>query len=246
MRIVWKLMAVTMGIGVAATLALAQPPQDAPDGGPKPAAKAGAGNTAAVDALVKRMMAFDKNHDGKLTKDEVTDRRLLRMFDRADANKDGVVTKDELTAWATQLVSEEGGNGRRRRFGGPGGPGGPGGFGPPQPGQIMPRFLQEELKLTDDQKKQLAELQKEVDDKLSKLLTDEQKQQLKDMRPRFARGPGGRRPGAGGPGGPGGRGGDGAGGAGGRGGEGGRGGDGGRGGAPGQDGQPGGPGGPPR
>jgi hypothetical protein len=191
--------------------------------------------------LVNRMLAFDKNQDGKLTRDEVTDHRLLRMFDRADANKDGVLTKDELTAWATRLVAEEGG-GQRRRFGFPGGPGGPGGFGPPQPpGQIMPRFVQDELKLTDDQKKQLADLQKEVDDKLAKLLTDEQKKQLKEMRPRFARGPGGRRPG-----GPGGRGGDG--GPGGRGGDGGSGGDGGAGGGdgvPGQDGEPGRPGGPP-
>jgi Spy/CpxP family protein refolding chaperone len=78
---------------------------------------------------------------------------------------------------------------------GPGGPGGrPGGFGGiPQPGQIMPAFLQETLKLTAEQKKQVEELQKEVDTKLEKILTDEQKKQLKEMRDR---GPGGppRRP----------------------------------------------------
>src|SRR5216683_2173437 len=78
-------------------------------------------------SIVTGMMAFDKNKDGKLTKDEVTDVRLHRLFDRADANKDGVVTKEELMALAAQLDAEyqEGG---RSGFGGPGGrgPGGPG------------------------------------------------------------------------------------------------------------------------
>jgi Spy/CpxP family protein refolding chaperone len=61
------------------------------------------------------------------------------------------------------------------------GPGGFGGFGgPPQSGQVLPGFLQDMLKLTAEQKKQAAELQKEVDGKLDKLLTDEQKKQLKE------------------------------------------------------------------
>ena len=54
------------------------------------------------------MMTFDKNKDGKLTKDEVTDVRLHRLFDRADANKDGVVTKEELMALAAKLDAEYG------------------------------------------------------------------------------------------------------------------------------------------
>jgi cell division protein ZapA (FtsZ GTPase activity inhibitor) len=81
--------------------------------------------------------------------------------------------------------------------GGPGGfPGGPRGGGGPgavgQPGQIMPPFVQDQLKLTADQKKKLEELQKEIDGKLDKILTDDQKKQLKDMRP--GRGPGGPPP----------------------------------------------------
>jgi hypothetical protein len=173
-------------------------------------------------------MAFDKNHDGKLTKDEITDERLMPLFERADADHDGIVTADELKAlYAAEsgtLVAQ--GPGRRERggsdggdpgpggdrgtgprddggsgdrgpgrpdgqgAGGPGGPGdpgqgGPGGFGgPPQPGQIMPARMQEMLNLTGDQKKAIAELQKEVDAKLDKILTDEQKKQLKDMRNR--------------------------------------------------------------
>ena len=73
-----------------------------------------------------------------------------------------------------------------------------GGFGMGQPGQILPTFLQDMLKLSDDQKKQVADIQKDVDTKLDKILTDDQKKQLKDMR---NRGPGGF---GGGPGGPGG------------------------------------------
>src|SRR6266498_1243311 len=73
--------------------------------------------------------------------------------------------------------------------GGPGGPpGGPGGF--PQPGQVLPGFLQERLNLTAEQKKQLDELQKEVDAKLAKILTTEQKKTLQETRDRF-NGPGG-------------------------------------------------------
>ena len=82
---------------------------------------------------------------------------------------------------------------------GKGGFGGGMGMGGGQPGQILPAFLQEVLKLSDDQKKQVADIQKDVDAKLDKILTDDQKKQLKDMR---SRGPGGFGGGPGGPGGP--------------------------------------------
>ena len=74
-----------------------------------------------------RMMAFDRNGDGKLSKDEVTDARLQSLFKRADANKDGLVTKEELTALfkkdAAAIVVRRGPGPRR----------GPGGFPPPRP-----------------------------------------------------------------------------------------------------------------
>lgn len=93
---------------------------------------------------------------------------------------------------------------------GKGFPGGrQGGFGPPPIGQVLPPFVQTQLKLTDAQKKDLEALQKEVDTKLNQLLTDDQKKALKEMKERGPGrfgpgGPGGGRPG--GPGGPGGRG----------------------------------------
>lgn len=76
----------------------------------------------------------------------------------------------------------------------PGGLGGRGrGFGPPPtPGQVLPTSQQDRLKLTDDQKDDVKKLQKDVDTKLSKLLTESQNKQLADMRRGFGGGGGGR------------------------------------------------------
>lgn len=154
--------------------------------------------------LVTQMMAFNKKHDGKLTKDEVTDPRLHRLFDMADANKDGVVTKEELTALAAKMYAEDEKQGRgpgrgpdnQDDMGPPGQGGGRGpGRGGMRPGQIMPPFMQERLKLSDDQKKQIQELQKEVEKKLGKILTKEQMRQFQQMGQGPGRGGPGRGPG---------------------------------------------------
>ncbi len=146
-----------------------------------------------ANGFVARMMAFDANHDGKLTRSEITDQRLAGLFDRADANGDGVVTGDELRAWYAKENAGFGGGGDGPRGGPGGGPGsGPRGFGGPdmrpQPGQILPEGMQRMLQLTPEQKASVAALQREVDAKLAKLLTAEQKAQLKDV---AQRGPGG-------------------------------------------------------
>ncbi len=79
-----------------------------------------------------------------------------------------------------------------------------GGFRPfemPRAGDILGGFVQDMLKMDADQKKQLAELQKEVDGKLAKILTDEQKKSLENMRTAkgFGFGPPGGGPGGGRP-----------------------------------------------
>ena len=61
------------------------------------------------------MMAFDADKDGKLTRGEMTDARLLRMFDRADADKDGTVTKAELDRLGKEQEHRDGGFGRWSR-----------------------------------------------------------------------------------------------------------------------------------
>ena len=169
-------------------------------------------------SVVDRLLALDKNKDGKLTKDEVTDQRLQRLFNRADADGDGTVTKEELTVLAKNMQADGPGPGGDRGRGGPGGPdglggpgGGPGGFRPPQPGVVLPPMLQDRLNLTPEQRDKVQALQADVDRRLNEILNDEQKQQLKDMRdrgpgrgPGGPGGPGGGRRGPGGPGGPGG------------------------------------------
>jgi hypothetical protein len=69
------------------------------------------------------------------------------------------------------------------RYGGrPGGP-------PPrwELGKLMPPHIQDELNLTEEQQKQLQDLEKEVRDRVMKMLTSEQKDKLKKLE---RRGPG--------------------------------------------------------
>jgi hypothetical protein len=172
---------------LAASFSMAQRPGDGP-------------GAAGPDDLVGRMMAFDQDKDGKLIRSEITDERLLRLFDRADADKDGTVTNAELTALATREAPSnrggfQGGPGGR---GGPGGPGGPRMGGGGRPGEVLGVMLQQRLRLTPEQRTQVEALQKDVDARLEKILTEEQRAQLKEMRGRGPGGPGG----FGGPGGP--------------------------------------------
>ena len=80
--------------------------------------------------LVKTLMTFDANGDGKLARTEVPE-RMQGLFDRADTNKDGVLTSDELTKLADAQQQSAAQGERRGEFGrgGPGGPGGRGGRG---------------------------------------------------------------------------------------------------------------------
>jgi hypothetical protein len=55
-----------------------------------------------IDLLVDHVMNFDKNKDGKVTKEELPD-RLHYLFEIGDANKDGVLTREEIKAVATRI-----------------------------------------------------------------------------------------------------------------------------------------------
>jgi hypothetical protein len=179
---------------LAALPAMAQPP------GNRPGAIPGGDDP---EMFVARLMNLDQNGDGQLSKSEVTDQRLQTMLARADADGDGSVSKEELTtAMAKEMAARgqggpggagfggrgPGGRGPGGPGGGPGGPGGPGFGPPPKVGQILPDFLQESLDLTARQKKMLEVLQADVDKRLAKILTDEQRKQIEEMQ---TRGPGG-------------------------------------------------------
>jgi hypothetical protein len=159
------------------------------------------GKSETVEAFVAKVMAFNTAKDGKLTKTELTDKRLLALFERADANKDGVVTRAELEALFQKEKLEGGGFGGKGDKG-PGGKGDKGGFGDkkggfgdkkgkgfPQPGVVLSPFVQDLLKLSDEQRQKIADLQKDVDAKLDKILTPEQRDQMKQFGKGF--GPGG-------------------------------------------------------
>src|SRR5437868_12439751 len=111
----WKLVPFWLAFALVAAELAAQPSAGTQDQGKQQA------KDYSDSSIVTRMMAFNKKKDGKLTKEEVTDTRLHRLFDQADTNKDGVVTREELMALAAKMDAEFG-------QGGPGGKG-PGGKG---------------------------------------------------------------------------------------------------------------------
>lgn len=161
-------------------------------GGPREGGQRGPGRGQFnPEQLLERLMQMDKDSDGKLSKEEMGDSRLAAMFERADSDSDGFLTKEELTAMFNRGPGRgEGGpaEGGRGRGMGPGGMG-PGGMMGFQPGMIMPPFLMERLGLSEEQRKDVAALQQEVEKKLASILTEEQKEQLKEFAQRR---PGGR------------------------------------------------------
>lgn len=70
------------------------------------------GETAppSADDMVATLMAFDKNGDGKLAKDELPE-RMQGLFARADTNQDGILTADEIRKSA-QTTAAPAGRGR--------------------------------------------------------------------------------------------------------------------------------------
>jgi EF hand len=63
-----------------------------------------------VDDAVARLMAFDKNKDGKITKDELPE-RMQFLIDLGDTNKDGALDRDEIKKLATTRATSRRGIG---------------------------------------------------------------------------------------------------------------------------------------
>ncbi len=63
-----------------------------------------------VEDVVERIMAFDKNKDGKVTRDELPE-RMHHLIEQGDTNKDGGLDRDEIQKLATTMASAPGGPG---------------------------------------------------------------------------------------------------------------------------------------
>jgi Ca2+-binding EF-hand superfamily protein len=55
--------------------------------------------------IVERLLEFDRNSDGKLTRAELPE-RLKSFFDQVDGSQDGVLTQAELTAFVEKSEAE--------------------------------------------------------------------------------------------------------------------------------------------
>jgi hypothetical protein len=60
-----------------------------------------------VEDIVERIMAFDKNKDGKVTRDELP-QRMHHLIELGDTNKDGALDRDEIRKLATKLAATTG------------------------------------------------------------------------------------------------------------------------------------------
>ncbi len=71
------------------------------------------GDSLGVDDVVARVLAFDKNNDGKITRDELPE-RMQFLIERGDTNKDGALDKAEIKMLATTRAAAPGGPGGGR------------------------------------------------------------------------------------------------------------------------------------
>jgi Ca2+-binding EF-hand superfamily protein len=126
-------------------------------GGDRAAGDRGGEDRLNPEAMIARILTFDKNKDGKVSAEEVPE-RMQGIIKRGDKNDDGSVDREELAALARQFGASdrnsrgdrgpEGGRGEGRRPDdrGRGGPDGPpdgprGRGGPPSPEQFVEHAL---------------------------------------------------------------------------------------------------------
>src|SRR5262249_38739526 len=114
--------------------------------------------------VVERILSFDKNKDGKVTKDELPE-RLQYLIEKGDTNKDGALDREEIQKLATDLGRDRAlfgrGRGVWRR---PGAPAAPGGF----PLRFLVRAV-DDLKLSDTKKEQAGAAVKASQENVRKL-----------------------------------------------------------------------------
>src|SRR5579883_3218891 len=129
-----------------------------------------------VDDIVARIMSFDKNKDGKVTKDELPE-RMQCLIERGNTNKDGALDKDEIKKLAATLAPSPG------AFG-------PGGFGVGgatiegfrvSPGGAIEGVI-DDMKLTGKKKEQAMAAAKAHHENVRKLMDQARAQLLQKMK----------------------------------------------------------------
>jgi EF hand len=176
----WLAPALTAAL-VLVGAAVAQPPRPTQVPLPGPVQPA----PISVDDVVERIMAFDKNKDGKVTKDELPE-RLHHLIARGDTNKDGALDRDEIKKLAStpgDLRFEARAGPRVQDFGGfrvagRAGPG-PGGAGP-GPGDI--EGVVDDLKLSNKKKDQALAAVKAHQENVRKLMDQARAELLQKMK----------------------------------------------------------------
>lgn len=166
----------------------------------------GGGGLLSADALDKLKLTADQKTKYDAINSEYTDKqkgnteKIREAFQSKDAEKiksatealrtDGQKLRSDCLAKVEQFLTAD----QKKIFEevkaqqpGRGGFGGAGGGG--TPGTILSTGTQERLKLTDEQKKQVETLQKEIDGKLNNILNEDQRKQLDEIKKG-----GGRRP----------------------------------------------------
>lgn len=143
----------------------AQPPDPRP--GPRPGEPARFGPVrVGVEDVVERVMAFDKNKDGKVTREELPE-RMHDLIARGDTNKDGALDRDEIAKQANTR--------------------GPGGFGiggartGPGPFDVV-RAAVDDLKLSGQKKDQSLAVAKAYQENVRKLMDQARADMLQKMK----------------------------------------------------------------
>jgi hypothetical protein len=132
------------------------------------------------DDVVERILSFDKNGDGKVTRDELPE-RMQYLIEKGDTNKDGALDREEIKALAAELAKEG-----ASLAGGPDGRGRPDGRGSPGSGLSLGAIERAvgELKLPEKKKEATAsaiKAQQEQARLLTTMVRDELLLQVSDV-----------------------------------------------------------------